>query len=72
MKQLKLDEKYSKFYILFPKYQKIVRPGESNNNRPVYEPWLIWGVLKFLWLHRSEEEDDYGIPVFDLSPNWSY
>lgn len=55
-----------------PKYQKIVRPGESNNNRPVYEPWLIWGVLKFLWLHRSEEDDDYEIPVFDLSPNWSY
>lgn len=55
-----------------PKYQKIVRPGESNNNRPVYEPWLIWGVLKFIWLHRSEEDDDYEISVFDLSPNWSY
>lgn len=55
-----------------PKYQKIVRPGESNNNRPVYEPWLIWGVLKFIWLHRSEENDDYEISVFDLSPNWSY
>lgn len=55
-----------------PKYQKIVRPGESNNNRPVYEPWLIWGAFKFMWLHRTEENDDYEIPVFDLSPNWSY
>ena len=54
-----------------PKYQKIVRSGEYNNNRPIYEPWLIWGVLKFLWIHRSEEDDDYEIPVFDLSPNWS-
>ena len=58
---------------LVPKYQKIVRPGESNNNRPVYEPWLIWGALKFMWLNRTEENDDYyEIPVFDLSPNWSY
>jgi len=47
-----------KFYILLYKTQ---------------EPWLIWGVFKFLFLHREEVDDDeYEIDVFDLSPNWSY
>lgn len=57
---------------ILPMYQKVVRPGESHNNRPVYEPWLIWGVLKFIWLKRTKENDDYVIDIFDLSPNWSY
>ena len=56
---------------IVPMYQKVVRPGEANNNRPVYEPWLIWGVLKFIWLKRSSNDDDMEIDVFDLSPTWA-
>ena len=58
---------------LIPSLQPIERPYESHNNRPVYEPWLIWGFFKFLWLHRiTDDIDDYPIDVWDLSPNWSY
>lgn len=57
---------------LFPQLQRIIRPGESHNNRPVYEPWLIWGVFKFIWLKRTDPGDAFEIDVFDLSPNWSY
>lgn len=46
------------------------RPSEVNNNRPVYEPWLIWGCLKYLFLHRDFDGEDNLIDVFDLSPNW--
>ena len=57
---------------LFPQFQRIIRPGESHNNRPVYEPWLIWGVCKFIWLKRTNQGDAFEIDIFDLSPNWSY
>lgn len=59
---------------MHPTLQPIVRPGELHNNRPVYEPWMIWGAFRLLYLSRSEEEeiDPYPIEVFDLSPNWSY
>lgn len=58
---------------LIPSMQPIQRPSENHNNRPVYEPWLIWGFFKFLWLHRYiDNEDELLIDVWDLSPNWSY
>lgn len=57
---------------LFPQLQRIIRPGESHNNRPVYEPWLIWGVFKFIWLKHTNQGDAFEIDIFDLSPNWSY
>lgn len=53
-------------HCMYPKMNIIIRRGEDNNNRPLYEPWLIWGVFKFLILHREEVEDDgYEIDVFD-------
>ena len=70
--------KYSMLYFMlshcmYPRLNITIRQGENHNNRPVYEPWLIWGVFKFLFLHREEADDDgYEIDVFDLSPNCSY
>lgn len=58
---------------IYPELYGVERIGETHNNRPVYEPWLIWGVFKFLFLHREIVDDDTPpIPVFDLSPNFSY
>lgn len=57
---------------LYPDLMPVVKDGETQNNRPVYEPWLIWGFLKFLYNHRTSDfEDDFEIPIFDLSPSWS-
>lgn len=49
----------------------ILRPGETVNNRPIYEPWLL-EMFKFLLLHPIDNEDDFDLPVLDLSPNWNY
>jgi len=58
---------------IYPELFGVERFGETHNNRPVYEPWLIWGVFKFLFLHRDDADDGTPpIDVFDLSPNWSY
>ena len=58
---------------IYPELYGIERVGETHNNRPVYEPWLIWGVFKLLFLHRDTVDDDTPpISVFDLSPNFSY
>lgn len=65
---------------MFPMLEPILRKGEEQNNRPVYEPWLIWGVLKFLGNHEYggpyypwDDEDTPNIDVLDgISPNWSY
>ena len=57
---------------IYPIYHDLLRPKSMNNNRPLYEPYLIWKVYKFKWLHRRKPDDDYEINVFDLSPNWSY
>lgn len=54
---------------IYPIEQPTQQYGESNNNRPVYEPWLIWGFFKFLAGKRTTDDgDDYLIDVFDLSP----
>ena len=65
---------------MFPMLEPILRANETQNNRPVYEPWLIWGVYKFLGNHEYggpgypwDDEDTPDIDVLnDLSPNWSY
>ena len=57
---------------LFPWLCPILRQDEFLNNRPVYEPWLIWGVYKFLTLKRDEEENELLPELLDLSPNWCY
>ena len=56
---------------MYPELQGMVRPQSSNNNRPVYEPWLIWGVLKYIWLHRIEN-DDFSQPraLFELMSDY--
>lgn len=65
---------------MFPMLEPILRPDEEQNNRPVYEPWLIWGVMKFLGNHEFggpyypwDDEDAPNIDVMNgISPNWSY
>ena len=59
---------------IYPELYGVEGFGETHNNRPVYEPWLIWGVFKFLFLHRDDAGDDGRPPIeiFDLCPNWSY
>ena len=57
---------------LYPALLPVQRYDETQNNRPIYEPWLIWGFFKFLW---DKKTNDYGgdsinIPVFDLSPSF--
>lgn len=65
---------------MYPMLEPILRGGEEQNNRPVYEPWLIWGVFKFLGNHEYggpyypwDDPDEPDIDVLDgISPNWSY
>ena len=57
---------------IYPIYHELLRPKSMSNNRPLYEPYLIWKVYKFKWLHRRKPDDDYEIDIFDLSVNWSY
>ena len=65
---------------MFPMLEPILRSGEEQNNRPIYEPWLIWGVFKFLGNHEYggpyypwDDPDTPNIDVLDgISPNWSY
>ena len=45
------------------------RPEETINNRPVYEPWLVWGFYKLIYSKGTIAEDVPIIyPIFDLSP----
>lgn len=67
---------------MYSMLEPILRPGETQNNRPIYEPWLIWGVFRFLGNHEYggggpgypwDDVDSPKIDVLgDLSPNWSY
>lgn len=54
---------------LYPKYMPVERAGETHNNRPVYEPWLIW-PFGFIVTYWTMDDDEEMIPVFDLSPRW--
>lgn len=53
------------YHMLLP----IQRTGETINNRPVYEPWLVWGFYKLIYSKGTIAEDVPIIyPIFDLSP----
>lgn len=53
------------YHMLLP----IQRAGETINNRPVYEPWLVWGFYKLIYSKGTTAEDVPIIyPIFDLSP----
>lgn len=55
---------------LYPALNIVIRLYEVFNNRPVYEPWLIYG-LKFIWSFYTEDPiEDFPIDVLDLSPSW--
>ena len=57
---------------LYPDLMPVQRYGETQNNRPIYEPWLIWGFYKFLWNKRTNDWGDDEIPpLFDLSPSFA-
>lgn len=57
---------------LYPDLMPIQRYDETQNNRPIYEPWLIWGFYKFLWNKKTNDWGDDEIPpLFDLSPAWA-
>ena len=56
---------------IYPGIQPILRYGETQNNRPIYEPWLIQ-MYKLIFSHPIENDDAWGIEIIDLSPNWNY
>lgn len=58
---------------LYPRLMSIQRIGEVNNGRPVYEPWMLWGLYKLLYSKGTEDIPDTPLKhiIFDLSPNWS-
>lgn len=59
-------------FSLFPMLQSIEREGETVNNRPLYEPWLIWGYYDFLFNKIiKDNSDDFELFLFDLSPSWA-
>ena len=57
---------------LFSMLQPIIRDGETQNNRPIYEPWMIWGFYKFIYSKATEDIVDnlHEVPSWDLSPSW--
>ena len=56
---------------MYPELMPILLNTETINNRPVYEPWMIWGLYKFIWNKKNTDvTDDFVIPIFDLSPIW--
>ena len=50
-------------------YLPCYRDGETNNNRPIYEPWTIY-YPDYVISKDLPDEPEYKIPLFDLSPNW--
>ena len=56
---------------LFPALLPIDKEDETRNNRPVYEPFMIWGYFEFIRNKAVFDKiDRYAVDVFDLSPNW--
>ena len=56
---------------LFPRLMPIQGSGETQNNRPLYEPWLIYKMEFMVNKYTIDEDDTFVIPVFDLSPHYA-
>lgn len=58
---------------LFPELLPIINHGEVLNNRPLYEPWLIWGIYGIISSKITTDIDteDFEVFPFDLSPWWA-
>ena len=55
---------------LYPDLMPIKMSGETINNRPVYEPWMIWQIMFITSRNITDEVGDHEVIAFDLSPNW--
>jgi hypothetical protein len=56
---------------MFPYLLPVKKSGEVLNNRPTYEPWMIWGFYKLLYNQiTNDNPDTYSIEILSLSPNW--
>lgn len=55
---------------MYPYLLLIQKEDELLNNRPLYEPWLIWGFY-LLAAHRRLDDDDLNLDIFDLSPRYT-
>lgn len=55
---------------LYPMLNPIKRVGETQNNRPIYEPWLIYGFFNNVSRISHDDLDKYDLWLLDLSPNY--
>ena len=56
---------------LFPALLVSIMPNEFINNRPVYEPWLIWDLYRLIYNKPIVIVDDKsGFEVLSISPIW--
>lgn len=57
---------------LYPLLNDLELAESIYNNRPVYEPWLIWGLFRMIPTgYTRDEDEEFPVPVFDLSPRYS-
>lgn len=56
---------------LYPMLNPIKRKGETQNNRPIYEPWLIYGFFNNVSRISHDDLDKYDLWLLDLSPNYA-
>lgn len=55
---------------LYPGQLPVIRDGETDNNRPLYEPWTLYLYEYLVNRYIFDIDNEYPIPVFDLSPSW--
>lgn len=55
----------------YPDINPIEQGGETQNNRPIYEPWIIWMILYKYNEYVVDNKEDIALSTFDLSPVWS-
>jgi len=56
---------------MFPYLMPTVRSSEFLNNKPTYEPWMIWGFFEILYNNIVPPYDDNdGLFMLDLGPQW--
>lgn len=57
---------------MYPALQVIKNPYETSNTRPLYYPWLIWGIYEILTNYKTSDDIDPSLEIFpfDLSPDW--